>query len=116
MALVTCGKCGKQYDNDVKFFENTSEIGCPFCGSKSIADSYMKKSSIGFNPFIIIIAVFALVGLFSIIWAVSSSDRIDHNNHHDGKCDICGKTATYSSSSEEYCDKHLRDAVKWYME
>lgn len=36
-------------------------------------------------------------------------------DHDDGKCDICGKTATYSGSDEEYCDKHLESAVEWYI-
>lgn len=37
-------------------------------------------------------------------------------DHDDGKCDICGKSATYSNSREEYCSKHSRDAAEWYME
>lgn len=38
-------------------------------------------------------------------------------DHNDGKCDICGKRATYSDADrEEYCDKHLEDAVEWYLE
>lgn len=36
-------------------------------------------------------------------------------DHDDGKCDICGKSATYSNSREEYCSKHSMDAAEWYM-
>ena len=36
-------------------------------------------------------------------------------DHNDGKCDICGKKATYSSKGEEeYCDKHAEEAIEWY--
>lgn len=47
-----------------------------------------------------------------LVFALSGCGEEDHN---DGKCDICKKTATYSDSDEEYCDKHLRDAVEWYI-
>ena len=34
----------------------------------------------------------------------------------DHKCDICGKPATKSIGSEEYCSKHYKDAEKWYID
>jgi len=51
--------------------------------------------------------------LILVLFTFTGCGDTDHN---DGKCDICGKTATYSSSREEYCDKHLKSAVKWYIE
>lgn len=36
-------------------------------------------------------------------------------NHNDGKCDICGKSASYSDGDEEYCNEHFKDAVQWYI-
>lgn len=36
-------------------------------------------------------------------------------DHNDGKCDICGKRASYSDFDEEYCSKHLKKAVEWYI-
>lgn len=33
----------------------------------------------------------------------------------DNKCDICGKKATHTIGSEEYCNKHYKDARDWYI-
>jgi len=59
------------------------------------------------NKVLIAIIVFVALGLIGKFF-----NRI---NHDDNKCDICGKRATYSTSSEEYCDKHLKSAVEWYI-
>ena len=56
---------------------------------------------------------FVLLILLAIMVTALVGCEEDHN---DGKCDICGKNATYSDGSEEYCEKHLWDAVKWYIE
>lgn len=58
---------------------------------------------------LICLLVFALW----FIWMICSNDS--STNHHDGKCDICGKSATYQGSGEEYCNKHLKSAVEWYV-
>ena len=50
--------------------------------------------------------------LLVVILLLSGCGGKDHN---DGKCDICGKAATYSDRDEEYCDRHLKDAVEWYL-
>lgn len=55
----------------------------------------------------LIFAVLILMTCFSL-----SGCFVDHN---DGKCDICGKTASYSGTDEEYCDKHFESAVEWYI-
>ncbi len=34
----------------------------------------------------------------------------------DNKCDICGKKATHTIGSEEYCNKHYKDARDWYIQ
>ena len=34
----------------------------------------------------------------------------------DNKCDICGKRATYTIGSEEYCNKHYQKARDWCIE
>ena len=50
-----------------------------------------------------------------IILACIGSCSNTGEDHNDGKCDICGKTATYSDSSEEYCRKHLEKAIEYYL-
>lgn len=35
---------------------------------------------------------------------------------HDGRCDICGKYATYHGTKEEFCDEHSWDAALYYFE
>lgn len=50
-----------------------------------------------------------------ILFVFSISACSGEADHDDGKCDICGKKATYSSDSEEYCDKHSLDAAVWYL-
>lgn len=37
------------------------------------------------------------------------------NNHDDGKCDICGKYAVYSSDSCEYCSECVGDALGYAL-
>lgn len=61
------------------------------------------------NGFIVVIVIVILIVL---IGSCTNSEE----DHNDGKCDICGKAATYSDSEEEYCDKHLESATKWYIE
>lgn len=56
-----------------------------------------------------------LCGIF-ILTLLFSLCGCGDEDHNDGKCDICGKSSTYSDGDEEYCDKHLRDAVNWYIE
>lgn len=56
---------------------------------------------------IAIIIILIFIGVFG------SCDRIDHN---DGKCDICGKPATYKGNDEEYCEEHFKDVLHWYAE
>lgn len=36
-------------------------------------------------------------------------------NSNDGKCDICGKTKKYDLYGEEYCEKHVGDAIDHYL-
>ncbi len=57
-----------------------------------------------------------VVLLCVIIITMCTFTACGEEDHDDGKCDICGKTATYSGSREEYCDKHLEDAINWYIE
>lgn len=33
----------------------------------------------------------------------------------DNKCDICGKKAKHTIGSEDYCNKHYKDARDWYI-
>ena len=49
-----------------------------------------------------------------LVFSISSCSG--EEDHDDGKCDICGKKATYSSENEEYCDKHSLEAAIWYLE
>ncbi len=51
--------------------------------------------------------------VFSSLLLLTGCGEEDHN---DGKCDICGEKATFSDGDEEYCDKHLKEAVEWYIE
>lgn len=54
--------------------------------------------------------------ILAIMWIVGSCIDTEED-HDDGECDICGKKATYSDAGrEEYCDKHLEDAIEWYIE
>ena len=62
------------------------------------------------KPTIIISCI--LLVIVAILFYSCSHIEPDHN---DGKCDICGKKATYSSKGkEEYCDKHAEEAIEWY--
>ena len=63
-----------------------------------------RKSGNGWIVAILVIGLLAFIGVLS--------NKEDHN---DGKCDICGKSSTYSDGNEEYCDKHLESAVNWYL-
>lgn len=55
----------------------------------------------------LILSVIVIITCFSLSGCI-----VDHD---DGKCDICGKASTYSGSEEEYCDKHLKSAIDWYI-
>ena len=57
-----------------------------------------------------------VVFLLLFLLALSCLAGCSEPDHNDGKCDICGKSASYSDGREEYCDEHLADAVKWYIE
>ena len=62
------------------------------------------------KPTIIISCI--LLVIVAILFYSCSHIEPDHN---DGKCDICGKKATYSSKGkEEYCDQHAEEAIEWY--
>ena len=62
------------------------------------------------KPTIIISCI--LLVIVAILFYSWSHIEPDHN---DGKCDICGKKATYSSKGkEEYCDQHAEEAIEWY--
>lgn len=62
------------------------------------------------KPTIIISCI--LLVIVAILFYSCSHIEPDHN---DGKCDICGKKATYSSKGkEEYCDQHAKEAIEWY--
>ena len=56
-----------------------------------------------------------IIIILAVMWLIGSCIDTEED-HDDGKCDICGKKATYSSSDEEYCNKHLEDALEWYIE
>lgn len=56
------------------------------------------------------IFMFVLVLIILIFSACGSTYDSD-----DGKCDICGATATYELNDEEYCNEHLGDAAAWYL-
>jgi hypothetical protein len=70
-------------------------------------DNSNQKPKIGVVGVIVIIVI--IMGFIGMI----ANGKEDHN---DGKCDICGKTAVYSGDEEEYCSKHLEDAVEWYID
>ena len=58
-----------------------------------------------------IISIILLLIVITIFKSCANRDE----DHNDGRCDICGKKATYSSKGvEEYCDEHLEDAIEWY--
>lgn len=62
------------------------------------------------KPTIIISCI--LLVIVAILFYSCSHIEPDHN---DGKCDICGKKATYSSKGkEEYCNQHAEEAIEWY--
>lgn len=56
--------------------------------------------------------IICIMLMITIMALFSGCGEEDHN---DGKCDICGKKASYSDNDEEYCDKHLKNAVEWYI-
>lgn len=56
-----------------------------------------------------VIAIITIV--FTLVFTVSACSP----DPNDGKCDICGKAATYRNGREEYCSKHSFDAAKWYI-
>ena len=58
-----------------------------------------------------IIAIIVIV-ILACIGSCSNTEK----DHNDGKCDICGKSATYSDGSEEYCRKHLESAIEYYLD
>ena len=62
------------------------------------------------KPTIIISCI--LLVIVAILFYSCSHIEPDHN---DGKCDICGKKATYSSKGKvEFCDQHAEEAIEWY--
>lgn len=58
--------------------------------------------------------VIAVIVIILILGGLGSCMK-GEEDHNDGKCDICGKSATYSDGDEEYCDKHLKSAVEYYI-
>ena len=58
-----------------------------------------------------IIAI-VVVMILAMIGSCSNTEK----DHNDGECDICGKTATYSDGSEEYCRNHLEKAIEYYLD
>lgn len=58
--------------------------------------------------------ILAIVVIILVLGGLGSCMK-GEEDHNDGKCDICGKTATYSDGDEEYCRKHLESAVEWYI-
>lgn len=59
--------------------------------------------------------IFGIIGIVFICIFIFSCCNGSEQDHDDGKCDVCGKSATYSSAEEEYCDEHLQKAVEWYI-
>lgn len=64
-------------------------------------------SSNNMNKLFIGLIIFIALGLIGSL--------LNKTDHDDGKCDICNKKATYTTSAEEYCDKHLENAVNWHI-
>ena len=48
-----------------------------------------------------------------LVFMLSGCGSVDR---HDGKCDICGKTAKESTSDGEFCKKHLASRDKYYID
>ena len=115
MALIKCPEC--QHD-----ISNTA-INCPNCGcnikkaqkaqadilAKEQWDKMPKKEKT--IATIITLVIIAVVTIF-LFKACSNTDP-SKQNHHDGKCDICGKTATFNFSNAEYCNKCFDDFMDW---
>lgn len=117
MALIKCIECGKEISDSAK--------RCPHCGcdaKKSVRaereqqaqiawenSSSREKSTISVIGIIIVLAVFVFL-LKSCFYSGPS-----YSNHNDGKCDICGKHASYSGSGYEYCEKDYWEATAWIM-
>lgn len=60
---------------------------------------------------IITFVIIAVVAVF--LFKACSNTGPSKQNHHDGKCDICGKTATFNFSNAEYCNKCFDDFMDW---
>ncbi len=107
-----CPKCG--YKNSQKDYYCKS---CDYNFSQNIS-SNQKVEKINLKsikskiPYIIgvILAICIYILLNKIFYGGSEI------NSNDGKCDICGRPASsYSPDSNEYCQKHLEDAVEHYL-
>lgn len=57
-----------------------------------------------------------LAVILVIIFIIGKACGIGGHEAGDGKCDICGKRATKSIGTEEYCSEHYGDAEEWYIE
>lgn len=56
-------------------------------------------------------SVIMLVGLI----LVANLSACQTYTSGDNKCDICGKRATHTIGSEEYCGTHYKKATNWYV-
>lgn len=122
MALIKCPECQKTISSRAKV--------CPNCGynvksefkkieqEEKLRQAQEQWNSTSKSTKTITIVVIAIIAIIVLVFVVKgfTGTNLRNKNHHDGKCDICGKTATYSGNNEEYCDTHLKDAVDWYIE
>lgn len=118
MALINCPECQKEISDQAKT--------CPHCGlsvqkelakkkaeeEKKRVEELAKNASPTINA-ISHIVVFVIIAL--IIGVIVYACNKPTYDSDDGKCDICGKKKTYDLYGEEYCDKHVGDAIDYYL-
>lgn len=75
-----------------------------------------KFGNIVCKVFIAIFIIAAITFVALMIDGVSETMNENQKQKDDGKCDICGEKATeYTLYDEEYCKKHLNNAVEYYL-
>lgn len=112
MALINCPECKKKVSDTAEH--------CPNCGfavkayvekkkSQQISSKEINESS----SLIGIIFIAVIICVCFLLFKACSTPTYDSN---DGKCDICGKSATEEINGEEYCNEHYGNALEWYVE
>lgn len=123
-----CWKCGsklyKPTDNEENNFESDSNISnqSSYDEDAEIVSVVEHDESEGERVWTrdtilvmgkVVVFILIIVLIAFLILSFKLSFKTDSN---DGKCDICGKPASsYSPDGNEYCSKHLEDAINHYL-